>query len=78
MEETIDAIYEKGVFRPLTPPPILDGLKVRLKVETFTELNAEDLMELAAEVYKDLSDEKIDEIEQIALDRKNFFKDKRV
>lgn len=30
MKETIDAIYEKGVFRPLKPATILDGLKVRL------------------------------------------------
>lgn len=30
MKETIDAIYENGVFRPLKPATILDGLKVRL------------------------------------------------
>lgn len=33
----------------------------------------EDLLELAAKVYQGLSDEQINEIEQIALNRRSFF-----
>ena len=76
MKETIDAIYEKGVFRPLKPATILDGLKVRLEVETLTESSTDNLLELAAQVYNGLSNEQIDEIEQIVLDRGDFFRDK--
>ncbi len=76
MKETLDAIYKNGVFRPLKPPTMLDGLKVRLVVETPPESSTEDLLGLAAKVYDGLSDEQIEEIEKIALDRKDFFGDK--
>ena len=65
MKESIDAIYENGVFRPLKPPTISDGLKVRLEVETLSESNAEDLLELAAQVYNSLSNEQIEEIDTL-------------
>ena len=73
MKETIEAIYEKGVFRPLETPNISEGLKVRLKVETLAESSVEDLLELAAKVYSNLSDEQINEIEQIAFYRDELF-----
>jgi predicted DNA-binding antitoxin AbrB/MazE fold protein len=73
MKETIEAIYEKGVFRPLETPDISEGLKVRLEVETLPESSVDDLLELAAKVYRNLSDEQIDEIEQIAFDRDELF-----
>ena len=76
MKETIDAIYEKGVFRPLKPPTIFDGLKVRLEVEILPESSPDDLLELAAQVYDGLSNEQIDEIEQIALDCRDLFGDR--
>ncbi len=76
MRETIDAIYENGVFRPLKRPTISEGLKVRLEVETLSDSSGEDLLELAAQVYNGLSNEQIDEIEQIALDRRDFFGNK--
>ena len=72
----VEAIYEKGVFRPLEIPDISDGLKVRLEVETLPESSVEDLLELAAKVYGNLSDEQIDEIEQIAFDRDELFGNK--
>jgi predicted DNA-binding antitoxin AbrB/MazE fold protein len=75
MEETIDAVFEKGVFRPLSPPAVLEGLRVRLKVEESRESNPDDLLKLASQVYQGLSSEKIEEIEQIALDRREFFGD---
>lgn len=75
MKETIDAIYENGVFRPLKRPNVLDGLKVRLEIEKLSESNVEDMLELAAQVYNGLSNEQIDEIEQIAFDRSDFFGD---
>jgi predicted DNA-binding antitoxin AbrB/MazE fold protein len=37
MKQTIEAIYEHGVFRPLTPLPLPERERVRLVVETGQE-----------------------------------------
>ncbi len=73
MRETINAIYENGVFKPSKRPDISDGEPVRLIVERLSETPEEDLLELAAQVYNGLSGQDIDEIEQIALNRRDFF-----
>ena len=75
MKRTLDAIYENGVFKPLERPEISEGQQVQLIVETPSEWTPEDLLDLAAQVYQDLSDKQIDEIEQIALSRHDFFGD---
>jgi predicted DNA-binding antitoxin AbrB/MazE fold protein len=76
MTEVINAIYENGVFRPLRRPDVSDGQQVRLIVEAFPESSVDDLLELAAQVYNGLSDKEIDEIEQIALNRRDFFRNR--
>ncbi|MBD2778144.1 antitoxin family protein [Iningainema tapete] len=76
MKQIVDAIYENGVFRPLKNPEISDGEKVRLTVETSSLLTPEEMLELAAQVYQDLSAEQVDEIEKIALERCDFFGEK--
>ena len=71
MTQTIEAIYQNGIFKPLVPVSegLLDGEKVKLVVETEDE-NL--IMKLAVNFYEGLSEEDIDEIEKIALDRSNF------
>jgi len=76
MEQTLEAIYKDGVFKPLNPPEISDGQQVRLIVEVPPQLTPEELLELATQVYQGLSDKEIDDIEQIALDRRNLFRDR--
>ena len=76
MNQPIKAIYENGIFRPLKPPEISEGQQVRLIVETTSEPTPEDLLELAAQVYQGLSAEQVDEIEQIALHRRDLFENK--
>ena len=71
MKQTIDAVYENGVFRPLTPPDVPDGQRVQIVVEP-SPANHVDPVELAGQVYDGLSEDEIDEIERIALDRTNF------
>lgn len=73
MRQTLDAIYQDGVFRPLVRPRIREGQRVRLEVEQVGEDAPNELLELAARVYEGLSEAQIDEIEQIALDRSDFF-----
>ncbi len=73
LKQTVDAVFENGVFRPLTPRdiPIVEGQQVRLTVETL-ESPAE-VLELATQVYDGLTEQQIDEIEQLALNRSNWF-----
>lgn len=73
MNQTVDAIFENGVFRPLDEPsvPLSEGQQVRLIIEA----TGEDLLELAAQVYADLSPEQIAEVERIAVERRSFFGD---
>jgi len=73
--ETLDAIFEHGIFRLVRPPsiPLRDGQRVRIVVET--EESPEAILALAASVYEGLSPQDITEVEQIALQRRDFFGD---
>lgn len=75
MTQTIEAIFEHGTFRLVRPLhlPLRDGQRVRLVVET--EETPDAILDLAASVYDGLSPEDIDEVEQIALERHDFFSD---
>ena len=75
-KETLEAIYENGVFRPLKRPKITEGQQVRLIVEGTSGMRPEDILDLAAQVYQGLSQEEIAEIEKIALGRRSFFGDR--
>ena len=81
MTQTIEAIYQNGIFKPLNPisEEITEGEKVKLVVETEAE-NEEvnPIMKLAENFYEGLSDEDVAEIEKIALDRSNFFGDRKI
>lgn len=72
MNRTIDAIYENGTFRPIERDAvaIADGQRVRITIDDEGDPEA---LRLAVSVYDGLSDNDIDEIEQVVLDRGNFF-----
>ena len=71
--ETIEAVYERGSFRPIAPVDMnfAEGQKVRLVVEQIE--NPDDILALAAQMYDGLNDEQIDSIEQHLRRRENFF-----
>lgn len=73
--ETIEAIYEQGAFRVVTPGKlkIIEGQKVRLLVEPIRE--PEDILALVTQVYDGLTDDQIDSIEQHIRRREDFFGD---
>ena len=79
MTQTIEAIYQNGMFKPLNPvsEEITDGKKVEITIND-KKLSPEEMLELASQVYEGLSEEDIDEIEKIALDRSNFFGDRKL
>jgi predicted DNA-binding antitoxin AbrB/MazE fold protein len=74
MTQTLDAVFEDGSFKPVDNGslPFSEGQRVKLTVEVPSE-SGDDLIELAGRVYEGLSDEGVDEVERIALDRSNFF-----
>ena len=73
MTHTLEAVFENGIFRLLEAPtvPLVDGQRVRLTVET--EEMPDDILTLAERVYDGLSEEEIDDVERISLDRHAFF-----
>jgi predicted DNA-binding antitoxin AbrB/MazE fold protein len=66
-----EAVFQNGVFRPVEPisAELAEGQHVRLVVE----VEDNDILSLATGVYDGLSDAEVNEVEQIALDRRNFF-----
>lgn len=78
MTQTIEAIYQNGMFKPLSPisEEITEGKMVEITIKDKT-LSPEEMFKLASRVYEGLSEEDVDEIERIALDRSNFFGDRK-
>src|SRR5207248_2821267 len=73
MTQTIEAVYEQGVFKPLERVKLKDGEKVKLSIEQKQQkLATDEMLRLAQKVYEGLSEQDIAEIEAIALDRSNF------
>ena len=74
MNQTLDAVFEDGTFKPVDNGslPFSEGQRVKLTVEVPAE-EQEDVLGLAGQVYEGLSEKDIDEVESITLDRGNFF-----
>lgn len=75
MPEIIEAIYEKGVFKPLQELELPEGQHVRLVVETREGTTSDEMLALAAQVYEGLAPEEVDAVEDIACHRGDFFGD---
>lgn len=78
MTQTIEAVYQNGVFRPIgtISPDFVDGKAVSITINE-KKLTPEEMLELAGQVYEGLSDEEIEEIESVAFDRTRFFDEGR-
>ena len=71
MSRTIEAIFEKGVLRPVSPLNIPEHKKITLIIEDELGEPA-DILSLSSLVYSGLSPQDIKEIEKLALDRSRF------
>jgi predicted DNA-binding antitoxin AbrB/MazE fold protein len=71
--QTVDAVYEHGVFRPTSSEPLglAEGQNVRIVVQPLEQADA--ILALAAEVYAGLTAAEIAEVEQHSARRANFF-----
>ena len=61
----LDAIFQNGVFKPVSPPELREGERVRLTVEREAQATSEDILALARRVYEGLSEEDIAEVEAV-------------
>lgn len=79
MTQTIEAVYQNGMFKPLKPisEEIAEGETVEITINE-KRLSPEEMLKLASQVYEGLSEENIAEVERIALDRSNFFGDRKL
>lgn len=75
MKQTIKARFHQGILQPLEPLPIPEESEVQITVETPTHVIAEDIVEHAARVYQGLTAEEVAQIEAIALNRAQFFRE---
>ena len=71
--EAVEAIYERGGFRLVTPADLklAEGQKVRLVVEPLDK--PDEILSLAGRVYEGLTEDQIDSIEQHIRRRDEFF-----
>lgn len=76
MTQTLEAIFENGTFRLLEEPalPLAEGQHVKLIVDA--QPDPVDVLAIAGQVYAGLTDDDIDDVERIALDRGTFFTDR--
>ncbi len=74
MTQTITAIYQNGIFKPITPlsEEITEGREVILSIKTREE-SANEIMKAAENFYEGLTESEVAEIENVMLDRSNFF-----
>ena len=77
MSQTVEAIFKDGIFKPVDDGSLdlSEGQRVTLTVELPPQGDA-NLLELAGQVYEDLSEDEINEIERLTLERGNFFHDR--
>ena len=68
----MDAVYQDGVFRPVSSPELPEGERVRLTVERVAQSTPDDILRLASQVYEGLSQQDIDEVEDMARHRALF------
>ena len=76
MSSDFNAIYQGGAFWPLSDQEIHvpEGETVKITVQPAQVPSPLDVLSLAAKVYEGMTADDITDIERIALDRSNFFR----
>ena len=74
MSKTVEAIFENGVLKPVTPLHIPEHKRVHLIIQEEVG-EPSDILSLASKVYNGLSPSDIEDMEKISLDRNHFSRD---
>jgi len=72
MNSIVEAVYENGVLKPLESIKLLEHQRVTIMIQLPMVENPDQELESWHQVYFELSDQEIREIESIALDRSHF------
>lgn len=72
MGSIIEAIYEKGMLKPLEPLNLQESQHVLLELRVPLEADADRQLQAWRQVYDGLSEEEIGDVEAVALDRSRF------
>ena len=75
MTRVLQAVYEGGVLRPLEDPGLEEHQRVLLEIRIEPRQTGSSALEAWHQVYEGLSDDEIAEVETIALDRGQFFRE---
>ncbi len=75
MRQTIKARYHDGVLQPLEPLALADEAEVQVTVDTNVIVSADEILRRAACIYQGLTSEQVAEVETIAVDRRQFFRE---
>ncbi len=71
MAKTIEAVFEDGVFKPISPITLSEHKRVTLIVNDKKEKTPY-ILSVASMVYEGLSPSDIKDIEELAFDRSGF------
>ena len=55
VKATVEAVFQNGVFKPVRPPEIPEGERVRITFERLGHATPEEVLQLASDVYEGLS-----------------------
>ena len=72
MGQVLEAVYERGVLRPLEELGLAEHQRVVIELRESASEVVGDYLKACHEVYEGLSDDEVDEVEAIALDRSRF------
>lgn len=72
--EVVEAVYERGVFKPSAPVEFSDGQKVLLSIEPVNgkPTGGRDELRRGREVFAGFSDGDVDELDRLILDRTHY------
>ena len=73
MTQHFEAVVENGRLCPVEPIALVEGERVSVRIESRNQISPRDMLRLAADVYEGLSEHEIAGIENIALERNDWF-----
>lgn len=74
MDRVIDAIYERGMLKPLQALDLSEHQRVRITIHELVDESPAEQLDAWQEVYQGLTDEEITQIETLMFERSHFMR----
>lgn len=72
MAKTVEAVFEDGVFKPISPITLSEHKRVTLIINNNEEEETPYILSVASMVYEGLSPSDSKDVEELAFDRSGF------